>query len=371
MTEIDLDIAIIGGGIVGAACAYYLSQRGTSCTIFDGDDIGTKASGKAFGGLNSVSGFEIPGTMWELSQYSTKLHSSLRNTLGEISKVDCKYRTRDTLNLAFSTREMHELKAHSLWIGKSTQLESKILRPSEIFEIEPRVSGLIVGGRLLRGTSEVDSHNLTVALVQASSCNHIRQNVVGLKLLDNRIRMVLENKSELTAQWVVCANGTWATPLLKTVGIKLEISPLKGEILRLDTRGSPLTQSIGWMGNYCSTKTDGLTWAGTTETRSHYDESTTIQGRLSILSNLRRVLPNLVVRKILRQTACLRPTTRDGFPAIGQVGSIPNLLIATGGGRKGVLYGPAMGKIISDIINGNKSDLDIEPFRAGRLVANT
>ncbi len=367
MSATELDIAIIGGGIVGASCAYYLSRRGVSCTIIDGEEIGSKASGLAYGGLNSVSGHEIPGLMWEMSQYSSDLHTSLASTIREDSNIDCKYRTRDTLNVAFSAKELRELRTRVRWIESDTTLESTVLRPSEIFEIEPRVSGLIVGGTLLRGTMEVDSHNLTVAMAQASGCDHIRTNVVTMQLAGNRGILHLDNETELVVRKVVCANGTWISPILKSAGIRLDIPPLKGEILRLETKGPPLLQSIGWKGNYCTTKTDGLTWAGTTESQSLYDESTTIQGELSILSNLKAVLPNLVVDKIARQTACLRPTTADGLPVIGQMEGSSNLFVATGGGRKGILYGPGMGKIIADILTGNKPEVDITPFNTSRL----
>ncbi len=369
MSDIELDIAVIGGGIVGAACAYYLSRRGASCAIIDAEEIGSKASGLAYGGLNSVSGHEIPGLMWELSQYSTGLHASLASTIREDSSIDCKYRRRDTLNVAFSAKELRGLRTRAHWIESDTPLESTVLRPSEIFEIEPRVSGLIVGGTLIQGTMEVDSHNLTVAMARASGCDHIRTNVASMELSGCRGILHLKNETELVARTVVCANGTWISPLLKSAGIRLDIPPLKGEILRLETKGPPLLQSIGWKGNYCTTKTDGLTWAGTTESQSQYDESTTIQGELSILSNLRTVLPNLVVDNIARQTACLRPTTADGLPVVGRLEGSSNLLVATGGGRKGILYGPGMGKIIADLLTGNKPEVDITPFNVSRLVS--
>lgn len=335
--------------------------------MIEEEEIGSKASGLAYGGLNPVSGHEIPGLMWELSQFSSDLHTSLEASIAEDSLSECNYRARDTLNLAFSTKELNELKNHARWISSSTQFASNVLKPSDIFELEPRVSGLVVGGTLINGTREVHSHNLTVGLALASACNHIEAKVVSLSASGSNINLVLDNGSVLCASTVICANGTWITPLLRTIGVNLDIPPLKGEILRLETKGVPIVQSIGWKGNYCTTKTDGLTWAGTTESHSLYDESTTTQGRLSILSNLRAVLPNLVVRKIVRQTACLRPTTLDGLPVIGRLPSNPNLLVATGAGRKGILYGPAMGKIVSDLVAGAAPEIDITSFGVGRF----
>lgn len=371
MSDLTIDIAVIGGGPVGTAVAYYLSLQGISCSVTEGEGIGSKASGLAYGGLNPVSGHEIPGLMWELSQYSADLHACLETEFAGNTIHDCKYRDLNTLNLAFSAKELRELKKHTRWINSVSQLASILLTPPEVFEIEPRVSGLIVGGTLTRGTREVDSHNLTTALAVSAGCDQIRAKLVSMQNSGNKVNLSLDDGSELSARTVVCANGTWITPLLKTLGIGLKIPPLKGEILRLKTKGTPLNQSIGWKGNYCTTKTDGLTWAGTTESHSLYDESKTTQGRLTILSNLRVVLPNLDVSKVARHTACLRPTTFDGLPVIGRLTSHPNLLVATGAGRKGILYGPAMGKLVADIVAGCQPEIDITSFRPGRLISRS
>ena len=364
------DVAIIGGGIVGAATAYYLAKSAIRSIIFEQDGIASKASGLSYGGIVAVSGFEVPSVMWELGQYASELHSELRDCLTGESNIDCKYRDRDTLNVAFTNEELHVLKDRSVWINEETNVQSDLLESRTALEIEPRLNPKILGASLLHGTQEVDSKSLTEALVQASGCDVLTKKVISLSPKENTVDIALEDNSVCSAYRVVCANGTWVEPLLKTMGTTVSVPPLKGEILRLKTQGPPLNQSIGWNGNYCTTKTDDLTWAGTTESKSGYDTSTTTSGKETILKNLKFVVPGLTIEHVVRQTACLRPTTIDGLPIIGSLPTHPNVLVGTGAGRKGILYGPAIGKIIADSIAVAKTEINFDPFLARRLFDN-
>ncbi len=360
MTEHE--VAIIGGGIVGAATAYYLSRHNIRSIIVEPEEIAAKASGLSYGGIVEVSGFAVPGAMWELGRYAADLHTSLRNELGNESGIDCRYRDRDTLNLAFSHEESAQLGKRSEWINKSTAVRAEYIEPSQALDLEPRLNSKLLGALLLQGTREVDSKCLTTALAQSSGCDTLHRRANSLVASTTGIGVNLDDGTTLKAPILVCANGTWVEPLLQSMDVNLPVPPLKGEILRLKTEGPPLFQSIGWNGNYCTTKTDGLVWAGTTESNSGYDEMTTSSGRAEILRNLAFVLPGLNVNEVARQTACLRPTTPDGLPYIGPIPEHANVFVGTGAGRKGILYGPAIGKVIADLIASKNPEVDIGPF---------
>ena len=124
---------------------------------------------------------------------------------------------------------------------------------------------------------------------------------------------------------------------------------------------------MSWKGNYATTKPDGLLWAGTTEEEAGFDESLTTDGRDQIMESLVGVLPYLADARLSRQTACLRPVAPDGLPILGPVGDIPGLWVATGTGRKGILLGPGMGQVISDLIVGKVPAIDIAPLSLDRF----
>ncbi len=62
-----------------------------------------------------------------------------------------------------------------------------------------------------------------------------------------------------------------------------------------------------------------------------------------------------------------RPVTPDGLPYLGGVDKVENLLIAGGHAMSGLSLGPASGKVIADLANGRKSEVDLKAFDPGRF----
>ena len=90
------DVVIIGGGVTGCAAAYYLSERGVSCTIVESTDIASHASGYAAGGLNPLEGYEIPGLLSEFAMKAYLMHLELwdkdmTKCVKKIISASCKY----------------------------------------------------------------------------------------------------------------------------------------------------------------------------------------------------------------------------------------------------------------------------------------
>ena len=101
------------------------------------------------------------------------------------------------------------------------------------------------------------------------------------------------------------------------------------------------------------TKPDGLAWAGTTEEDAGFNEDPSLVARQTIMDNIIQVFPTLKEAEIIQQTACLRPVTADGLPLLGKVCSSEGVIVATGGGRKGILLGPLMGIAAAELITRN------------------
>ena len=101
-----------------------------------------------------------------------------------------------------------------------------------------------------------------------------------------------------------------------------------------------------------------MLWCGTTEERVGFDENPTDSARDGILASAKRVLPFLAEAEVVTQTACLRPVTADGLPVVGSLGDNSNIVVASGGGRNGIVLGPALGKVAADIALGVDSGID-------------
>ena len=84
-------------------------------------------------------------------------------------------------------------------------------------------------------------------------------------------------------------------------------------------------------------------------------------------NNLLKMLPDSREAQIVQQTACLRPVSTDKKIILGNIPNLSGAYIASGTGRNGILLGPAMGKLTSDLINGEKLPIDIKEFSLGRF----
>jgi glycine/D-amino acid oxidase-like deaminating enzyme len=98
-----------------------------------------------------------------------------------------------------------------------------------------------------------------------------------------------------------------------------------------------------------------------------YDDRATDSARDVIISSAIELLPYLEEAELVQQTACLRPMTPDRAPIIDAVSGPKGLVIATGGGRNGILLGPAMGLAASALAAGSDSPVDVSAFSLGRF----
>ena len=368
MARETAEVAIVGAGIVGCAAAYYLSKAGVRAVLVERDGVASHASGFAYGGLYPLSGAGIPGPMFPLARKSFGLHRELAAALPEETGIDIGFRLRPTVSLAFTEREATDLRANLAWVNEQPGFRAEWLSDTELHAVDGRIADDALGGVLYHGAAEVDAAEVTRALADASGARVRRAVAVGLTRNGDRVAGVrLEGGETIESETVLLAQGPWAGGTSDWLGLPVAVAPLQGEILRLAAPGPAIECSIGWRGNYATTKRDGLLWAGTTEVEAGFHEQPTAAGRRSVLTHLLRMMPALEGATVVTQTACLRPMTPDGYVLLGRVRGLRGAWLATGGGRKGILHGPAMGAVCADLITTGETDLDLTPYDPGRF----
>lgn len=360
------DAIVIGGGINGCATAYYLSSAGYSVAIIEKDSVAAHASGFAFGSLHTR--FQPPPGSPPIEWFraeSIDLHHELAEVLPEQSGVNYHFAEKSGLVLAFGDDEVADLKPSGVagflrdeW--SEDRPDVRWLAYGELSHIEARVSTKVVGALYLGGTREISAGGFTNALWGAAENNGaemINAEALEIKVANGVVSGAKTTDGTIFADTVILAAGPWSRTLLaqgpSTSQIDLPVFPLKGEILRYDLGDEPpIPVSLWWGSDYASSKPDGLLHVGTTHTDDGFDESPSDSGRNAIRNSAERVLPFLAEKPILRQTACLRPTTLDGLPIIGELPEVRGLIVATGGGPIGIELGPAIGKLAADIATG-------------------
>ena len=374
MTTETADVVVVGGGIAGISTAYFLGQAGVKCVVIERDSVGSHASGFAYGGVGAVGGAGSatgdPGPSHAVATEGVRLHKELAERLPEQTGVDIEFRPRPALSLVFTNEEMAAAKSSLRWKQSQEGYSVDLLDAKQAREVESRISLKTIGAVYVEGTYDVDTYRLVLALTQAAEGlgTVVKHGAVtGVESSGGSVKAVNLEDGKIACDKVVLAMGPWSGEASEWLGVPIEVRPLKGQILRLRVPGPPFTASIGYDSDYATTKRDGLLWTGTTEEEVGFDEEPTTAARDQIMASLINMIPSAADGRLVRQTACLRPLASDRLLVLGRVPGWDGVYMATGGGRQGIVLGPAMGKITADLIIAGRADLPIAAFDPGRF----
>lgn len=365
-----MKILIIGGGIAGCSAAYYLSRDGHDVSLFERDSVASHASGFALGGITPSFG-DLPNNSYEvLSNYSIGLHRDLAEELAGGNAEHLNLLKKASVILAKEHSDLEDM--HKIYEAHAKDYATDIrwLSTGELSHVEARISPDVLGGLYVGEAYEVDPYKLTLNLWQAAEqhgAKLVNRDVTDIVVESGRVSGVLAGVDQFEAESIVVAAGPWSASLLLNLGINVPVTPLRGQILRLDAPDPPVRVSLWWDTDYATIKSDGLLWVGTTEEEVGFDDRTTSAARDRIIGSAVEILPYLSDAELVQQTACLRPMTPDRLPIIEAVSGLEGLVIITGGGRNGILLGPSMGLAAANLVAGSDFPVDIRAFSLSRF----
>ncbi|MYD50260.1 MAG: FAD-dependent oxidoreductase [Dehalococcoidia bacterium] len=368
MTQ-TVDVAVIGGGIAGCAAAYYLTREGLDVAVIEHQGVGNAASGYALGLLNPLSGALIPGRLAAFAREAFDEHLRLWPQLEEQSSIDFQGRMMPHLEVLLDEADVPPLQEEMERWNAAEGFSARWLDGQDVHALDDRIADDVVGAVLLERLGMVDSQQLTRALMDAAcqrGASIVHDRAIGITWSGDRALGVRTAGGEVACHAVVIATGPWSGAVEEWTGLRIPVTPLKGQIVRLEGLSPPLEYHVAGPGAVVQ-KADGKLWAAATEEEAGFDLSTTSQARQDLIERAARVLPSVTQARILEQTACLRPRTPDGLPILGKVPSRKNVYLATGGGKKGVLLAPAMGRVLADLIVRRETGIPIDEFAPGRF----
>ena len=378
MNEHSTDVVIVGGGLVGVATAYFLSLLGIESIVVERDGLGSHASGFSYAALGTFDEAGMTDNHFEVGSLGMRLHKELAESLYEETGVDVEFRERPMLGIVFDEKEAEAAQNPKGYdaIRRAWEVDDQGYTIKWVDEkaarcIESRISSKALGGIYTEGTTDVNAYRLTLALAMAAEqrdAQVMNGTVTGLVKDDGRVRGVMVNGTQIACDRVVVAMGPWSQASSNWLGIPILMQPWKGQILRLRLPGPPIRSSVVGGDYFTSTKPDGHTWVGATFEDVGLDESTTSEARESIMAGAVKNIPSLSEGQIVLQTACLRPLSSDRKLILGKVPDLDGAYVATGGGRLGLMMGPAMGSLIADLIDDGVTDISLDAFNPGRFV---
>ncbi len=364
------EVAIIGGGAMGCAVAYYLAKAGVRSTIIESEGIATQASGYNAGGLNPLQGAGIPGPLSDIAATTFRMHSDLAQCLEDESGVEYHHKTIAFVTVAFDDSDIAEMQETHDIFEAADGFNAYWLDATELRQMEPRLNPQARRGLYAYGNAILSGYEFTLAL--SSAAEHmgaeIRQGrAVGLRTEGDRVTGVALEDGELACDAVVMASGPWSAQAGEWLGVNIPVEPYKGEILRLRIDGAMPPYDLSGGGANLHIRADGLLWAGATEERKGFDRQPSEYARRTLMKGATKLMPSLKDAEIARHTACLRPLTSDWLPIVGAAPGWDNAYLATGAGKKGILLAPAIGSAVADIITDGDTAVPIAGFDVRRF----
>ena len=363
------DVVVLGGGVAGCATAYFLARDGASVTVVERDAVGSGASGYALGLLNPLSGAGIPGPMQPLAEAAFNLHMELWPALFEESGTDFQAHSTPHLEVYLTPEDADDHQEEmERWL-EAPGFRAQRLDSADVLRLEPRITRDVHGGVLLEELGILDSYLYTQALSEAAGhhgATFVHGEVVGLQSTGSQATGVTLSDGVIECDNVVVALGPWSGECSRWLGLDIPVEPLKGEIVHLEG----LYPSLGHHIQGASTivqKDDGLVWIGATMESAGFDLEKTEVARDYLLERAIKMMPSLEGLEPVRQTACLRPVTRDSLPVLGKVAGWEGVYLATGAAKKGILISPAIGRATADLVLTGETSLPIEPFAVERF----
>jgi len=406
-------VIVVGGGIVGLSTAYFLQKDGHQVTVLDKSDINAGASfvnagyltpshivslaspGMITQGLkymfNSSSPFYMkprldPDFMrwaWYFKKSSTK--SKVKQAMPVIRDINLLSRNlyeeiktsgdlgdfqigEQGLMMVYQTEEAHDHEMEVVKIAGEMGLVGKHLSKEDLKKIEPHVDFNAKGAILW----ECDRHTtppqimkkMLEYLAKSGVEIHKKEVVTDVAVSGGKITEVKTDKASYKADEVVFAAGSWTSELSKKLNLKLPLQAGKGYRINVEEPTNITMPAILMEKKIAVTPMEGFTrFAGTMEF-SGINHTIRKERVEAIAKGVEGYYHGLKIPEEAKKDAkCgLRPVSPDGLPYIGRPKNIANLTIATGHAMMGWSMGPATGKLVTELISGDKLSLDIASF---------
>ncbi len=412
------DAVIIGGGIIGVFTAYYLAKRGMTVALVEKGLIGAEQSSRNWGWCRQQNrdARELP-----LATKSLDLWEQFAANTGQDTGFN-------RCGLLYLSNDPAELETWANWgiFARGEGIDTRTLTSLQAAE-HGRATGRQWQGGVYSPTDGIADPSRAApavarAIMQLGSTVHQGCAARGLETEGGRLSAVVTEKGTIRTKIAIHSGGAWASSFCNQYGIRFPQATIRQTVLAVGPGSAPVPDALhtnqisltrrGDGGHTLSISGSGrvdLTpqmlrfspqflpmflrrwqklapgklsemWSGR-ESLSHWqlDASTPMEAlrildpapdqRVVRLTHQRAVdlIPDLQGRKITASWAGYVDSTPDGVPGIGEVSTLPGLILAAGFSGHGFGIGPGAGHLIADIISGASPIVDPAPYHPDRF----
>lgn len=410
------EVIIVGGGIVGLSCAYYLNKAGHQVRLFDAGNFSSGASHMNAGYLtpshivplaapgmiqkglrymfHKDSPFYIqPRLRWDLLKWGWKFAQSctekhVEQSLQVIRDInlfskdlyldfkkeknfDFQLETKGLL-MAYNSAKAEQEEAQTVDHAHALGLEVTQLDSKQLAALQPK-AGIRAAGAFhylcdAHSTPGQFMQQLYQQLTNEGVECFENSPVTALDFSKGKISGVQTTRRKFTADEVVLCSGVWSARMAHSIGIPISLQAGKGYAIATQQHTGISIPTLLIEPKVAITPMEGFTrFAGTMEL-SGINKKIEPSRVAAIAKGVQGFYPQLSFsqNELDQAQYGLRPLSPDGLPYIGKHPKCKNLTLATGHAMMGWSLGPATGKLVSEIISEKKPSLDLAPFAPTR-----
>ncbi|MEL7543882.1 MAG: FAD-binding oxidoreductase [Pseudomonadota bacterium] len=412
-----VDVAIIGGGIIGIAAAWHLARSGSSVAVFEKGQIAGEQSSRNWGYCRQQGRdpAELPLIVESLRQWR-----GLNQNIG----AETGFRERGIL---YVTDKEKDVDAWKTWLehARGFQIRTELLDAEGVARVLPKAQRRWKAGLLTPSDGRAEPSMAVPALAaaarKAGASLHAPCAVRGIDVVGGEARGVVTENGRVKAQAVLLAGGAWSRLFCKRHGIRLKALNVKASVLR--TGPAPDVMDGGLAapdfsirrrndGGYTLAKggattyqivPDGLRWF-TDFWPSYWEEKDRMKVRFgrtffdelfentrweldatspfertrvldpepdaqalgTAFDAMRNAFPDLRDVRDIGRWAGMIDATPDAVPVISPVDALPGFFLATGFSGHGFGIGPGAGRLAADLVTGAAPCVDPTPFALSR-----
>lgn len=328
----SFDIAVIGGGLVGAAIAYGLAGRVPRLAVLDEGDIAYRAARGNFGLVwVQTKGVGNPAYgAWTLG--SARAWPKLAGALHESTGIDVRLEQPGGLSVLLSEGE-RELRVDQmvrmLAQPGMPRYEWRLLDRHELRDLVPGIGPAVVGAVYCRHDGHVNPlkllHALHAALKRHGVDYQAQHGVAKITPLARGGFELVTAGGTLQAERIVLASGLGNATLAPQVGLEAPVRPQRGQILVLERLQRLLEYPLATL-----RQTDeGTILVGDSQEEAGFRETIGLRVLATLAERAVATYPALAAARVVRTWAALRVLTKDGFPIYEQSSRYPGAFLAT------------------------------------------
>jgi D-amino-acid dehydrogenase len=410
-------VVVIGGGVIGAACAYYLSRAGWAVEVVDRGAFGRGCSHGNCGLVcpSHVLPLAEPGAVWRALKSLFQRNSPFavrprfdpalwgwllrfarrcnRHDMREAGRairalldssralyegllrdepIDCEWQARGLLFVLLTGRGLEHYARTDRLLREWFDLPAERYDGDGLVRLEPALRPGLAGGYYYRGDAHLRPDRLLASwrrVLEARGVG-VREHceVRGFVRARGRARAAVTSQGERAGDAFVVAAGALTPLLSRHLGCRIPIQPGKGYSITMPRPANcPVLPLVLEEHRVAVTPMRSGYRLGSTMEFAGYDTRLD-RGRLALLrEGARRYLREPYCDPVEEEWYGWRPMTPDGLPVIDRSPALANVVIAAGHNMLGLSMAPATGRLVAELLGGGAAHIDPSPYAVARF----